>query len=231
MVVDPTAVDEERLAADLFAAHPDAARAAVIGVDEVGRGALAGPVLVGAFALIVHRRADGSARAQVLPDGIRDSKQLTAKRRAAVSAALRADEDLIWATGSAAAVEIDEVGIGAALGVAARRALESVGRRLEETDAQLPIAGIILDGNLDFVTDGLGPVPVLVRVKADQDCVSAAAASVLAKVERDSLMEALDRTAPAYAWASNKGYGSAAHRAAIAEHGLHPEHRSTWKLA
>lgn len=89
---------------------------------------------------------------------------------------------------------------------------------------------MILDGNLDVVSGVLSGTQVLTRAKADRDCLSVAAASVLAKVERDDLMTAISEHASVYGWASNKGYGSAAHRAAIAEHGLHPEHRASWKL-
>lgn len=230
MVVEPTSEVERQLAARVFERYPAVQRAVVIGLDEVGRGALAGPVMVGAFALGLTR-GDDLPTPDELPAGIRDSKLLTPKRRTAVCEALGADDALIWAVGRAPALEIDNLGISRAMGQAAARALEAVGERLAAEQPETAIAGVILDGNLDFVTGALAGTQVLTRVKADQDCVSVAAASVLAKVERDDLMVALDEHAPVYAWASNKGYGSAVHRAAIAEHGLHPEHRASWKLA
>lgn len=250
MVVEPTADAEQELAAQFFERFPSVRRAVVIGLDEVGRGALAGPVMVGAFALGFTRAesagtdsaptvtaGDGARLAPValpipdeLPAGIRDSKLLTPKRRSAVCTALQADDALVWAVGRASALEIDEVGISQALGQAAARALAAVGERLAAEQPNTAIAGVILDGNLDVVSGVLSGTQVLTRAKADRDCLSVAAASVLAKVERDDLMTAISEHASVYGWASNKGYGSAAHRAAIAEHGLHPEHRASWKL-
>lgn len=188
----------------------------VIGLDEVGRGAIAGPVAVGAAVV-------GSSVAE-FPEGLRDSKLLSEKKRDAIAEATRE-----WcfesAVGYASATEIDVLGITAMLGQAARRAL------LELHGRGVPIerALILLDGSHDWLTPALHqPLTVRTRVKADQDCASVAAASVLAKVERDALLRELSIEHPQYGWDSNKGYGSALHYQAISEHGLTSWHRASW---
>lgn len=187
----------------------------VIGIDEVGRGAVAGPVAVGAHALM--------AGTEIIPDGLRDSKLLSEKRRTAV-APLLTD----WGVGSvgyASAAEIDAQGITAMLGEAARRALLD----LHAKGIDVTRAAIILDGSHDWLSPVLKkPLNVRTRVGADRLCASVAAASVGAKVSRDQLMTDAHDAHPAYAWASNKGYGSAAHYAGIAAHGLTELHRHTW---
>jgi ribonuclease HII len=132
------------------------------------------------------------------------------------------------AVGWAPAREIDEVGIMRALGLAAIRAIADLrahGIVPEE-------AIVVLDGNYDYVSPA-GAVGLTVRpvIKADRDCASAAAASVIAKVARDALMTRLHDDVPAYQWARNKGYASPEHREAIREHGLTVEHRASWAFA
>ncbi len=191
----------------------------VVGIDEVGRGALAGPVYVGAVVI--------DATIGAIPDGLTDSKALSAAARhrlePLVAAWCRA-----WALGRAEAQEIDALGIVEALRVAALRAL-----------AALPVAcdAVILDGSHDWLTGtadlfaSAEPVPpVTTRVKADLSCASVAAASILAKVARDRRMVELEADLPGYGFASHKGYGSATHRQAIATLGATSEHRRTWRL-
>ncbi|WP_227496957.1 ribonuclease HII [Planctomonas psychrotolerans] len=188
----------------------------VIGLDEVGRGAIAGPVAVGAALIAPTRRR--------IPAGLRDSKMLSEKRREEL-APLAASWSLHSAVGLATCDEVDAIGLTACLGLAARRALEA----LAELGAPVSEAVVLLDGNWDYVNRALpAPVPVQTRIKADRDCASVAAASVIAKVHRDRLM--IDRHAvePRYGWAGNKGYGSTEHMAAIAEHGPSDFHRRTW---
>ncbi|MBN9223471.1 MAG: ribonuclease HII [Microbacterium sp. SCN 70-27] len=195
--------------------------ALIIACDEVGRGALAGPVAVGAVTVDAAR-----ARRRV-PEGLRDSK-LVAERRRPEVAQRAADWVGASAVGWASAAEIDEVGILRALGLAALRAiadLRAAGVVPEE-------AVVVLDGNHDYITPaggaGLRVQPI---VKADRDLASAAAASVLAKVARDDLMVRLHDEAPVYQWSRNKGYASAEHRAAISSHGLSAHHRASWAIA
>lgn len=187
----------------------------IIGIDEVGRGAIAGPVAVGVHAVW--------AGTEVFPEGLRDSKLLSEKRREAIAPLVHE-----WgpgAVGFGSAEEIDERGIGAMLGEAARRAL------LELHAAGVPVdrAVILLDGSHDWLTPALrSPLDVRTRVGADRACASVAAASVRAKVMRDAVMREAHEAHPVYAWASNKGYGSRAHYDGIAEHGLTELHRRTW---
>ncbi len=194
--------------------------AIVIACDEVGRGALAGPVAVGATVVDAPR-----ARKRV-PQGLRDSKLVPEPRRAEV-AARAASWVSASAVGWASSVEIDEVGIMRALGIAALRALADL-----QAQGVLPDdAVVILDGNYDYITPagahGLRVRPV---IKADRDCASAAAASVIAKVARDALMTGLHDEHPVYGWASNKGYASPDHREAIRVHGLSRHHRASWSI-
>ncbi|MEY3407776.1 MAG: Ribonuclease [Actinomycetota bacterium] len=193
----------------------------VIGIDEVGRGAFGGPVSVGVCAVTENMNP--------APSGIKDSKLLTAVAREKLAPEVK-NWAAYWAVGDAEPHEIDELGINQALRLAALRALN-----------EIPIsrAAIILDGSFDW----LSPPPanlfetaddfehtVLMKVKADQTCLSVAAASVLAKVHRDGLMRHLDGIYPGYGWASHVGYGTSAHREAIAKLGLSPAHRKSWKL-
>ena len=188
----------------------------VIGCDEVGRGAIAGPVAVGLCVV------DDSVGA--MPEGLRDSKLLSEKRRETL-APLATSWALLSAVGLATAREVDEVGIIAALGLAGKRALVS----LHEAGLRLRDSVILLDGSHDWLTPALqSPLRLTTRVKADRDCASVAAASVVAKVHRDRLMIDAHDITPGYSWSSNKGYGSADHFAAIATLGATDFHRRTW---
>lgn len=193
----------------------------IISLDEVGRGALAGPVAVGAAVM------DATGARRRVPEGLRDSKLVTEKRRPEVAARAAA-----WvqasAVGWASAAEVDEVGIMRALGLAASRAVSAVAAQGAALDGAL----ILLDGNHDYVSK-VHPTPLNVRpvVKADRDCASVSAASVIAKVARDGYMAELHETHPAYQWNRNKGYASIEHRDAIRTIGLSPHHRASWAIA
>jgi ribonuclease HII len=187
----------------------------VIGIDEVGRGAIAGPVAVGA-----HVVAAGTA---AFPAGLRDSKLLSEKRREAMAPLVA--EWGAGAVGYATAAEIDEHGIGWALGAAGRRALLA----LHELGVAVARALVLVDGSHDWLSPALrAPLNVRTRVGADRACASVAAASVRAKVDRDALMRAADERHPGYLWASNKGYGAKAHYEGIAALGLTPLHRRSF---
>ncbi|MFC5928534.1 ribonuclease HII [Cryobacterium melibiosiphilum] len=213
-VSDPT-LDVER---EMLAAYPSLASGAgcVIGCDEVGRGALAGPVAVGLAAIDVH--------VTPIPAGLRDSKMLSEPRRE-----LLAPLAVSWArhsaVGLATAQEVDELGIIACLGLAGKRALA----KLHDSGVDVRASVVLLDGSDDWLTRSLGtPLRVVTRIKADRDCGSVAAASVIAKVHRDRMMIAYDSATPGYGWSGNKGYGSAAHMSAIAELGPSGLHRRSW---
>ncbi len=210
-VVEPRLTLERRLLKE----HP-----LVIACDEVGRGALAGPVAVGAAVVDPER-----SRRRV-PAGLRDSKLVPEPKRPAV-AARAASWVAASAVGWASAAEIDDIGIMRALGLATIRALAD----LRAHGVVPEEAIVILDGNHDYITPagarGLRVQPV---IKADRDCASAAAASVIAKVARDALMTQLHDEAPDYGWARNKGYASADHRDAIDRMGLTRHHRASWSI-
>ncbi len=177
----------------------------VAGIDEVGRGAWAGPVTVCAAVTGLRRP----------PEGLTDSKLLTVKRRDTLSRQL-----LDWVTdhalGHASPEEIDDLGMTAALRLAALRALEGLSMRPE---------AVILDGKHDYLG---GPWRVRTVIKGDQSCVSVAAASVIAKVHRDGLMAGLGTEHSAFCFAENAGYPSPVHRAALEEWGPTPHHRLSW---
>lgn len=209
-VTEPTLERELRMLQD---------HAALISVDEVGRGALAGPVAVGAV------RFTEEHLHSAIPEGLRDSKLVSEKKRPGV-----AERAAAWvpihAVGWASAQEVDDVGILRALGLAASRAVTAVSH-----DLPLSSAIVLLDGNHDYLS-AVHPDPVRVQsvTKGDRDCASIAAASVIAKVARDTLMADLHAEYPAYGWDRNKGYASAAHRQAIRDLGLTPHHRASWTL-
>ena len=201
------------------------------GVDEVGRGAIAGPVSVG---VVVVEPATRTA-----PKGLRDSKLLSPNARAALCEPIRR-----WcvdsAVGHASAQEIDAVGIVRALRLAAIRALADLSDRGTGPDA------VILDGSHDWLRARqqgelfadepgslLQPPPdpaVHLRVKADATCSVVAAASVLAKCERDARMVEMERLHPGYGWSVNKGYAVPEHLDALRERGPSRQHRLTWRL-
>lgn len=182
--------------------------AVVVGLDEVGRGPLAGPLAVGAVVL-----GEGAPI-----KGLNDSKQLRPEAREAVAAEVR-ERALAWAVRYVEPDEIDAAGMTASLVTAFRRALAAV-EEVVRADV------VLLDGNPLH----LDPREVNV-VKGDGRCASIAAASVVAKVERDRLMEAYDAEYPGYSFAENKGYASPAHIEAIRERGLCPIHRASFCTA
>ncbi|UWF78475.1 MULTISPECIES: ribonuclease HII [Microbacterium] len=193
----------------------------IIALDEVGRGALAGPVAVGAAVM------DAAGARRRVPEGLRDSKLITERRRPEIAEKARGWV-LASGVGWASAAEIDEVGIMRALGLAASRAVEAVVAQGADVDSAL----VILDGNHDYVSR-VHPTRLTVRpvIKADRDCASVSAASVIAKVARDAYMTTLHDEHPAYQWDRNKGYASPEHREAIRECGLSPFHRASWSIA
>lgn len=181
----------------------------VIGLDEVGRGAIAGPVAVGAALLT-------SSASTAIPSGLRDSKLIAESKRAAVSALVQ--EWVPTSVGDASVQEIETKGISWALQQAALRALEALN----------PDKGVILlDGSHNFL-QGLVKLPVVMRTKADRDCAIVSAAALTAKLSRDNRMTELHEQYPMFDWASNKGYASESHIAALKSHGPSEHHRLSW---
>lgn len=187
-------------------AHWDAGRY-VAGLDEVGRGAWAGPVTVGAVILSPDRRVNG----------VRDSKVLSASERERIADRL-SHRAIAVSTGHASQFEIDRLGLSASLRLAASRALD--GLTIEPHT-------LLLDGNWDFASDRGTLNETIVR--GDAHSASIAAASIIAKVARDRLLIDADLTHPGYAFASNKGYPSPEHRRALAQFGPCSLHRRSWR--
>lgn len=186
------------------------------GLDEAGRGALAGPVAVGAVILprlSAARRRHGDA----LLAGVRDSKQMTPDEREAAVPHIR-QVALAWSVGFASAEEIDTDGIVAATRLAALRAIRELGIFPDYllTDFRLELP------ELDVAQTAL--------VRGDACCLSIAAASVLAKTARDALMREMDSQVPGYGLSRHKGYGTRAHLEALARIGYSPIHRKTFTL-
>ena len=205
----------------------DAGARVVAGIDEVGRGALAGPVSVGVVAL---------SRCDAWPQGLADSKQLTPARRDSMAEAL-ATFGVARAVGHASPEEIDAHGIVAALRWAGTRALAAIAQ------AGVTVEAVLLDGKHDWLSApdddlwaasaGKGQAaapPVTMVIGGDNLCASIAAGSVLAKVERDAMMVAAHAEHPAFGWDGNKGYGAAGHLEALRTLGPTPLHRRSWKL-
>jgi ribonuclease HII len=188
----------------------------VIGMDEVGRGAIAGPVAVGLSIVDVETRT--------APEGLKDSKLLPEPKREELHPKV-ARWSRYAAVGMASNERIEQIGIIAALGLAARRAIDAI----REQGVDLSGAVVLLDGSHDWLSPAInGAIPVTMKVKADRTCAAVAAASVLAKVQRDRLMIDNDAVHPGYVWTSNKGYASAEHYAGIERVGASPLHRWSW---
>jgi ribonuclease HII len=184
----------------------------VAGLDEAGRGALAGPVAVGAIIL----PGDKTLLSRTL-SGARDSKQLTPRAREALAPRIK-ELALTWSVGFADSDEIDAQGIVRATRLAAIRALHqfSIAPQYLLTDFRLELP------QLDISQTSI--------VKGDAKCLSIACASILAKTERDALMRELDTRHPGYGLGKHKGYGTQLHRSAMRRLGLSSVHRKTFRV-
>lgn len=176
----------------------------ILGIDEVGRGPWAGPLVIGAVVL-----------GGVEIEGLTDSKKLSKKRRDELDVIIRRDA-AGYGLGWVDANELDEIGLSAALVLATKRAVEQV---------KAPYHEIIIDGTINFLKDTSKGEFVTTLKKADLLIPSVSAASIIAKVARDNYMIEQDKLYPQYKFGSHVGYGTAAHRAAIDEHGVTPLHR------
>lgn len=178
----------------------------VVGIDEVGRGAWAGPLVVGAAVLPRDQRVNG----------VRDSKMLSEKAREALFDRI-AGWCAAWSLGAATHEECDALGMAEAQRLAARRAIAGLG--------VVPSAAIV-DGSWDFLRGVVEHVEM--RVKADQSCLPVAAASILAKVSRDREMRAAAEHYPHWAFDTNKGYPCTLHKTGLQGYGPSVIHRRTW---
>ena len=195
----------------------------VIGIDEVGRGAIAGPVAVG-LTLIDKLNPNLNS----WPEKLQDSKLMTPKSRSEITEPLEKWVEK-YAVGYSSNEEIDNQGITEALRLAASRALtELLSASSMRSKVATEGAIILLDGSQNWLGKQAAGLEVDLQVKADTACVSVAAAAVLAKVNRDSIMEQHDGSYPEYGFAGHKGYASAAHIKALKTHGPSAIHRLTW---
>ena len=183
----------------------------ILGIDEVGRGPWAGPLVVGAVIL-------GGAEIE----GLDDSKKLTKKRRETLDEVIR-EQAAAWALGWVSARELDDVGMSQVLRLATRRAVKQIQSQCKEKG--LAFDEIIIDGTVNFLADTALERYVTVMAKADGLIPSVSAASIIAKVARDQFMAEQDVVYPGYGFASNAGYGVAKHRTAIERLGVTPLHR------
>lgn len=176
----------------------------ILGIDEVGRGPWAGPLVVGAVVL-----------GGVTIDGLTDSKKLSKKRREELNVVIR-EQAAGFGLGWVDAAELGEIGLSAALVLATKRAVEQV---------RVPYHEIIIDGTVNFLKGTSKGGFVTTLPKADLLVPSVSAASIIAKVARDNYMTEQDAVYPGYHFKSHVGYGTAAHRAAIENLGVTPLHR------
>jgi ribonuclease HII len=197
----------------------------VLGIDEVGRGALAGPVAVGVA--LVDKLSPQFAEGD-WPKALADSKLMTAKSREATAPAA-GQWVAAWQVGFAEATEIDAIGIVPSLVLAATRAIEQLLTNFHDAQSLVTEGTVILlDGSHNWLAGHTGAFSVHNQPKADRDCVAVAAAALMAKVARDALMVRLGAEHPIYGFEGHKGYGAASHLAAIREFGPSPEHRVSW---
>lgn len=183
----------------------------VIGVDEAGRGPLAGPVVAAACVL-----------GRDVPPGLDDSKKLSAKRRAVLEPQIKAS--CRWALGVVEADEIDRINIFAATMLAMTRAVAALA-----LEPELEPDEVLIDGNMTPAgrhPDWCWPARAIVGGDGLEPCISAA--SILAKEHRDRLMREYAQTHPRYGWETNMGYGTVEHLAALREHGPSPLHRRSF---
>ncbi|MBW4061597.1 ribonuclease HII [Candidatus Saccharibacteria bacterium] len=196
---------------DLVTAYADAGRP-IIGIDEVGRGAWAGPVVAGAVIL----------RPGLIIDGLNDSKLVPAKRRLELDVQIRA-QAVAYGLGWVWPAEVDEFGLSWAVAESGRRAITGITKSGFSLAAP-PI--IILDGKWNYLAPTHDAVAI---VKADSLVPPVAAGSIIAKVARDTYMAEAEKTHPGYGFAAHVGYGTVAHRQALASHGPTPIHRLSYK--
>ncbi len=186
----------------------------ILGIDEVGRGPYAGPLVIGACILPKNREDNPWI------DELNDSKKLSEKKRESLYKIIK--ENATSATGWVAANELDEIGISEALKLATRRAV------LKIQEEKVPFNEIIIDGISNFLVGTKLEKYVTTMKKADFLIKEVSAASIVAKVERDNYMKELAKKYPGYGFEKHVGYGTAAHQKAMEELGLTPEHRRSF---
>jgi ribonuclease HII len=213
----------------------DSGAKTIVGIDEVGKGSWAGPLVIGIAML--SREMVFSDEPAVALGGARDSKQLSEMQREEIFDQVAA-KCLRWAIGAASALECDELGMVEAQRLATSRGFAAFAGASAGSDLSIGSAvrmpggdtaivdAAIVDGRWDFVSPHARKV--MLEVKADADCVSVAAASVLAKVSRDRMMRSLAGDYPQWHFDTNKGYPCPKHRIALQGYGPSAIHRTSW---
>ena len=190
----------------------------ILGIDEVGRGPYAGPLVIGACILGDWQNSESAEWIEKLTD----SKKLSANRREELYVLIK-EKALAAATGWVSSAEIDEIGLSEALRLATRRVVEQIQK------TKVPFSEIIIDGTMNFLAGTKLEKYVSTLKKGDFLVKEISAASILAKVERDNYMAKLDAVYPEYGFGKHVGYGTAAHQKAMEEFGLTPEHRRSFR--
>ena len=186
----------------------------ILGIDEVGRGPWAGPLVIGAV-ILPEEKPDWAEK-------LTDSKKLTAKKREKLNEIILSEAPAT-ALGWFSSRELDELGMSKSLKLAARRAVEGIRRK------KVPFTEIIIDGTVNFLDETKLKNYVTMLKKADFLIKEVSAASIIAKVARDSYMTELAKLYPDYGFENHVGYGTAAHKKAIETLGIIPEHRKSFK--
>ena len=187
---------------------------AILGIDEVGRGPLAGPLVVGA--VILSEDQEDWAKE------LKDSKKITKKKREVLSEQILKNA-LATGLGWVSAAELDNIGISAALKLATKKAVKAVQK------LHTPFSQIVVDGKVNFLAGTKLENYVSTMPKADALIREVSAASIIAKVARDNYMTRLAKVYPEYGFDSNAGYGTAKHMAALSKFGICPEHRQSFE--
>ena len=202
----------------------------ILGIDEVGRGPWAGPLVIGAVVLPDRFDQDGEEIiSESWQNDLADSKKLTAKKREKLSPIIL-EKATATGLGWVSSAELDQVGLAKALRLAARRAVCNLlhspsDGSLQNLPGDLPFSEIIIDGTGNFLKDTPLEKMVTVLPKADAKIKEVSAASIIAKVARDGYMIKLAEQYPDYGFEKHVGYGTAAHKAALEKLGPCPEHR------
>jgi len=186
----------------------------IVGIDEVGRGPLAGPVVACAFCFSQVKKPEARPRVNL----IRDSKQLSAKQREEIYKLLRKDPNVKWGIGRVSEKVIDKINIFQATKLAMQKAVANLKNKADF---------LLIDGNFGISSN----VPQKSIIKGDEKVFSIAAASIIAKVTRDRLMMRYHKKYPQYCFDKHKGYPTLLHKALIKQHGLCQLHRQTFHIS
>ena len=197
----------------------------VAGLDEAGRGPLAGPVVAGVVVIKQKpkklRKSDLLLIKELSSFGVRDSKKLTSKKREELYKILTSSNLIYWATGRVSEKKIDQINILEATKLAMLKAIE----KLKRKNPRLKISFLVIDGRMSLNVN----IPQKSIVRGDDKVFSVAAASILAKVTRDKIMEKYNKIYPNYGFSENKGYGTAFHFKMIKKHGSCKIHRNSFR--